>query len=742
MMTKSAIRRLAMPAAFAGLAAAALAQNPGSMPAPKPMQGAELLRLSREHALRQSREQSQARLWAQRLGLQAREINGAGPDWEIAGLRDGRPFYRSTHNRIALETVSGHKTRTGAGFGLSLTGAGVSLGVWDSGSVRTSHIEFGGRAASLDGAGLSGHGTHVGGTMAAAGMDPRAVGMSLEAFLRSYDWNADLAEMASEAANGLRVSNHSYGFITGWAFGGFSGNNDWHWFGDIAHSETEDASFGYYSAESAAWDEVAFNAPHYLPVKAAGNDRGEGPNGVAGFFWNGSAWTANTVARDRDGGASGYDTIAEAGVGKNVLTVGAISGIPGGWTQPSDARMSSFSCWGPADDGRIKPDIVGNGVGLYSTTANSNTSYGVSSGTSMASPNVSGSLGLLIDHYRATHAGQDMLASSLKGLIIHTADEAGSGPGPDYSFGWGVLNVLSAAKVISDDNSFNTVQEGILSGGQTIDIPVYHNGQGPFKATLVWTDPAGTPVRPSLDPRNGMLVNDLDLRVIGGGSTHLPWVLDPENPSRIAAKGDNVVDNVEQVVAASAPEGWYTVRISHKDLLAGGLQAFSLIVESDAAANLPSPPTPSVFMGTHVRGDDSSVAAADRRYYEVSSEMIPSAGMYSGVILDFQLPVPKASVSSYSLSLEALRSGGRRVTGMIFMYNFSAARWELMRSLPLATRTSAAMQVAVGPNQYDQFTGADGSIRLLVRSHEPMDRFYGNSRPHSLRVDFGRLNLN
>jgi hypothetical protein len=733
MNTAQRIHLLAIAAA-AGLAVAAHGQSP--------VQSAELQRLAREHAVRQGREQSQARAWAQRLGLRTRQVNGSGPDWELAGLRNGRPFYRGTHNLTALETVSAHKTRQGAGLGFSLTGAGVALGVWDSGSVRTSHVEFGSRAVSLDGAGLSGHGTHVGGTMAAAGIDPKAVGMSLEAMLRSYDWNSDLAEMAAEAASGLRVSNHSYGQITGWAFGGFSGAVDWHWFGDVSLSETEDASFGYYSGESAAWDEVAFNAPYYLPVKSAGNDRGEGPSGIAGFFWNGSAWAANTVARDKDGGASGYDTIAEAGVSKNVLTVGAISGIPGGYTKPSDAEMSFFSCWGPTDDGRIKPDIVGNGVGLFSTTANSDTSYGVSSGTSMSSPNVSGSLGLLIDHYRATHAGQDMRSASLKGLIIHTADEAGSGPGPDYSFGWGVLNVFKAAKVISDDATFNTIQEGVLDNGKTIEIPVYHNGQGAFKATLSWTDPKGVPAPPALDPAKRMLVNDLDLRVIGNGLTFRPWILDPANPSNIATTGDNNRDNVEQVMAPSAPQGWYTLRISHKQQLAGGMQAFSIITDSDQPVVQPAPPIPSVFLGALFRGNASSVAASDRNYYEVASELIPNAGMYAGAVLDFQLPMPKASVSSYSVSLEALRSGGRRVTGMIFMYNFKGAKWELVRSLPLEARSAASVEIAVPPAKYDEFTADDGRIRVLVRSHEALDRFFGVSRPHYLRVDFGRLNLN
>jgi hypothetical protein len=58
--------------------------------------------------------------------------------------------------------------------------------------------------------------------------------------------------------------------------------------------------------------------------------------------------------------------------------------------------MSSFSAWGPTDDGRIKPDIVADGVNVVSSTnASLTTSYGSFSGTSMASPNAAGSLFLL-----------------------------------------------------------------------------------------------------------------------------------------------------------------------------------------------------------------------------------------------------------------------------------------------------------------------------------------------------------
>src|SRR5690606_10943719 len=106
------------------------------------------------------------------------------------------------------------------------------------------------------------------------------------------------------------------------------------------------------------------------------------------------------------------------------------------------------------------------------------------------------------------------------------------------------------------------------------------DGIQPIKATIAWTDPAGSPPAPSLNPQDLMLVNDLDLRIIDeDGNEHFPWSLNPRKgaTARAVNDRDNFRDNVEQV-SIEAPEAKkYTLQISHKGNLENNLQAFSLV---------------------------------------------------------------------------------------------------------------------------------------------------------------------
>jgi hypothetical protein len=232
-----------------------------------------LLNMSEQGSRQFAIEKAAAVRLADSLGWPVRKVLKDGTTIELMRVEHGRPLYYTTYNAGGAALIHSDKVYPGGTAGLSLSGAAQTLGIWDGGRVRLSHQEFGGRVTQEDGATmLSDHATHVAGTMIAAGQQANAKGMSYQANLLAHDWSNDNAEMAAAAAGGLKVSQHSYGFITGWNYD--SDEGAWYWHGDPSISETEDYSFGYYNNNSRSWDEIAHNAPNYLIVKSAGNDRG------------------------------------------------------------------------------------------------------------------------------------------------------------------------------------------------------------------------------------------------------------------------------------------------------------------------------------------------------------------------------------------------------------------------------------------------------------------------------------
>tara|TARA_Y100000031_G_scaffold81010_1_gene89344 strand:+ start:1846 stop:5121 length:3276 start_codon:yes stop_codon:yes gene_type:complete len=526
-----------------------------------------LLNFSREKAIEFNEKRAQAEEYARQNDIPIIFENDKGVFFELQYIsEEGVPMYYKTDNRNAAKTVSTDKVYPGGGAGLSLDGTGITPREWDAGGIRLTHQEYGGRVVQGDNpSSTHWHSTHVAGTIMAAGVQAAAKGMAYNANLRAFDWNSDNSEMASEAAQGALMSNHSYGFARGWSW-----NGGWIWNGTPSISTEEDYKFGFYDNESKNWDMIAYNAPYYLIVKSAGNDRNEGPNG--GQY-------------PKDGP---YDCIAHGGISKNVLTVGAVNDIPGGYSGPGSVSMSSFSSWGPADDGRVKPDIVTNGVNLYSTENSSNASYTNSSGTSMSAPSACGSMALLQQHWEDLNGtGNYMTAASLKGLVIHTSDEAGSSDGPDYKFGWGLMNTANAALRISEDQNINVIEEAYLSEGATFEMVLTSDGTEDLKVTICWTDLPGQTMGPQLDPLNPMVINDLDLSITSNGNTFYPWKLSRNSPTAAATNSSrNNVDNVEMVFIENPGAGEYLVTVNHDDTLSSDIQAFSIVVSGVTATAL------------------------------------------------------------------------------------------------------------------------------------------------------------
>ena len=509
----------------------------------------------------------------------------------------GQPIYLTTYaDPVQAITVNTHQMWQGGSTGFNLSGSSDSItnriGVWDESSPRLTHNEFAGRLILKDNASKTvEHPTHVAGIIMSKGINPLAKGMSYGIKgAYAYDWNNDVSEMAAAAANGLLISNHSYGTVSGWDYN----NDSSRWEFNGKWNEKEDFKFGLYNQTAQTYDSIAYNAPYYLIVKSAGNNRSQNGPAVGQPYWrrdeNGKLYNAGNRP-DSLSSNNSYDILPTDANAKNILTVGAIGPISAGYLKPSDAAITTFSSWGPTDDGRIKPDIVTDGLSVYSTISATDSSYGYKNGTSMAAPGAAGSLLLLQELSQKASPNKFIKSATLKGLAIHTANEAGTTIGPDYKYGWGVLNTAEAANVLNNaltsnnsSSSVDLVYENILTNGQTANFTVTASGAKPLKATIVWTDIKGN-VASTLNDTTHRLVNDLDLVIKKGNINFYPWTLNKAIPDNAAVRAINSVDNVEKVEIDSTLVGnTYTISVNHKGTLERGQQYYSLIISGAGGA--------------------------------------------------------------------------------------------------------------------------------------------------------------
>jgi len=470
-----------------------------------------------------------------------KETLANGKKIELQGIgADGSPLYYETYSDEAGLVSRASTLNTDGVMGLDLNGDGMNVGVWDAGIALQHHVEYTSRIAIGDeNSEVDTHATHVTGSIISTGLKKDARGVANKANVISHDWTRDKIEVAEAAANGLLLSNHSYG---------------------IKADRVPDWYFGAYTKVAQDWDKIMYNAPYYLMVTAAGNAQKSMDNDTP------------TYGKTADG----FDVLLGFTISKNNITVaGANSKIDNNGNLKS-ADVSAYSSFGPVDDGRIKPDLAGNGGSVLSTDAASNTSYETSSGTSMATPGVTGSL-LLLQQYHEELYGAYMKAATLKGLALHTADDIDD-EGPDYKMGWGIMNAKSAAELLNNKDFTSHVAEESLQNGDSFSFEVTANGDDTLIASISWTDVQSSVVNTGeLNSTTAALVNDLDIRVTKNGQTFLPWKLNPAQANSAATRGDNKVDPFERIEIPNA-SGTYTITVTHKGELVNDAQDFSLIV--------------------------------------------------------------------------------------------------------------------------------------------------------------------
>lgn len=517
---------------------------------------------------------------------------------------DGYPLYYSTTNANAAKSTRAIHLNTGGTLGLNLNGQDMVARVWDGGTTRRSHNSFDGRVTTVDdpsGTTFQTHGTHVTGTIVASNVVASTKGMAYQATARTFNWTNDESEAASETIGGMLISNHSYGI-------------------PLNNSSTGTALpawyIGAYTSDSRNWDEISYLAPYYLPIMSAGNEGNNNTDNSNPISYGYDKLTGDKTAKNSLIVANAQDA--------NVATDGALISV----------SINSSSSQGPTDDLRIKPDITGNGTSVLSTSSTGDSATTTLTGTSMASPNVAGTLILLQQHHKNLTNGF-MKAATLKGLACHTADDAGN-IGPDPIFGWGLLNAKKAAQTLSNNGLDSWVSEERLSQGQTFTMTVKSNGgsNNPLKASITWTDAPGQAKSNTVenDPIS-VLINNLDIKITKDGTeVFYPWRLNPSVPTSNALRNaDNNVDNVEQVMIDTPLTGNYVITVTHKGTLVSGGQDFSLLITGVVSTFSLTPKTDNLV----ICSNQNAVYTYDYKQIGTGTTNFSAVNLPSGAIASF-----------------------------------------------------------------------------------------------------------
>ena len=196
------------------------------------------------------------------------------------------------------------------------------------------------------------------------------------------------------------------------------------------------------------------------------------------------------------------DAMGDAGI-LNVFAAGnnnqnndtsATPNYPGSYTSPSIINVASststdlrsgFSAWGPSS-----VDLAAPGSGVLSTTFASNSSYGIMSGTSMATPHVTGAAALLAAF------DPSLSPASIKATLMNTVDtftslgttvEQNWAPTPVRSAGrLNVARALQNRTVCTFDVAATTISARTKGGYYSVGVTAPQNCDFAVKSSDRW----------------------------------------------------------------------------------------------------------------------------------------------------------------------------------------------------------------------------------------------------------------
>ncbi len=303
-------------------------------------------------------------------------------------------------------------------------------------------------------------------------------------------------------------------------------------------------------------------------------------------------------------GRGGTSTQGSPDEGKNIIGVGGTGGRNSlrQSAAPTVDDLCTCTAHGPALDGRLLPTIVAPAQNVMSTRAAQGTLCGLvgtgdstlsplhapCTGTSFASPHVSGGYALFVDWYRDHFGGATPSPALVKAAFVNGADDlAGHKDAnggvmsaiPNNQQGWGRLNLGNvfdawSAGAVHVDQSVVFDASGAR---HAVTVEAIDPSQ-PMKATLTWTDALG----PGLGGATPAWVNDLDLSVTAADGAVYRGNVFSKGMSVSGGSADRM-NNLENVYLAAPPAGATTVAVDAVNLIGDGLPNRGGLTDQDFA---------------------------------------------------------------------------------------------------------------------------------------------------------------
>jgi hypothetical protein len=378
-----------------------------------------------------------------------------------------------------------------------------------------------------------------------------------------------------------------------WRSGARINNNSW---GDIGDD-------GAYNSDAQAYDALVRDADSSTPgnqemviVFATGND-----------------------------GINGGGTISPPATAKNVIAVGAAQNVQTlggvddcGWSDSYSADANaifSYSSRGPCGDGRHKPDLMAPGTRISGGVAQAKNPgadgtadpcflgdgggvcggagtnggvnlffpdgqqfYTTSTGTSHATPAVSGGCALLRQYF-INRGWSPPSAAMTKAFLMNSARYM-TGPGANDTLysdnqGMGELNLGMAFDGVPRLLRDELAGDIFTASGQTRAYTgAVANPGKPFRVTLAWTDAPGSTTASAAN-------NDLDLTVTVGGVAYKGNVF---NGAFSTTGGSaDTLNNVESVYLPAGASGSFTITVTAANINSIGVPNAAGALEQDFA---------------------------------------------------------------------------------------------------------------------------------------------------------------